>query len=213
MNESSAVTSRMEANRLRFMKTGYRLFVKRTIDAVSLDEVAKTSKIGVATLYRYFGNKTDLVIEIFVWKWKEFADAYIRENEADPGKTASEKFAVYLNIFIELYRNHRDFLRYNQFFNVYMQGARAKQKQKSPYAALINGFADHFKEIWEQGAREGNLRTDIPWQNVFSATLHIMLAAATRYAVGLMYQPEEAAEPGEELAILRDLLYAKYTKE
>ena len=213
MNRSSNVTSRMETNRIKILRTGYRLFVKRTIDGVSLDEVAKASRIGVATLYRYFGSKTDLVIEIFVWKWKTFGDAYIQENETDPGKTAARRFAVYLDLFTDLYRNNRDFLRFNQFFNVYMQGVKAKQKQTDPYLTLINGFADHFRKLWEQGEKEGSLRTEIPWQKAFSATMHIMLAAATRYAVGLMYQPEEGGEPEEELTMLRDLLYTKYVKK
>ena len=203
----------MATNRQKLLVAGYNMFVEHTIDGVSLEQVAKASGMGIATLYRYFGNKTDLAIEVFVWKWKAFADAYIQENEADPGMTAAERFAVYLDIFTELYRNHKDFLRFNQFINVYLQGAKAEPKQTVPYEALIDGFADHFREIWEQGKKEGNLHTENPWQKVFSATLHIMLAAATRYAVGLMYQPEEGAAPEKELDMLRNLLYAKYVKE
>lgn len=203
----------MAANRKKILEVGYGLFVQRTIDGVSLDQVAKASGIGVATLYRYFGGKTDLAVEIFVWKWKTFWDAYIEEREADPGMTAAQRFAVYLDTFIELYRNHRDFLRFNQFFNVYMQGIKVDQKQQLPYESMIDGFADHFREIWEQGEKDGTLRTETPWQKVFSATLHIMLAAATRYAVGLMYQPKEAGDPEEELVALRNLLYREYAKD
>ena len=212
MHNAEKDAIQMAANRKKFLETGYKLFVRRTIDGVSLDEVAKASRIGVATLYRYFGNKTDLAVEIFVWKWKTFWDAYIEEKEADPGMTAVQRFAVYLDTFLELYRNQRDFLRFNQFFNVYMQGAKPKRKQQFPYESMIDGFADHFREIWEQGEKEGMLHTEIPWQKVFSATLHIMLAAATRYAVGLMYQPEEAGDPEEELVKLRNLLYREYAR-
>ena len=213
MAHSSRVTSRMETNRIKFMKTGYRLFVKRTIDGVSLEEVAKASKIGVATLYRYFGSKTDLVVEIFVWKWKKYVDVYIQKHEAVPGMTAVQKFAAYLDVFMELYRDNKDFLRFNQFFNVYMQRAKTKQNQTAPFLALTDEFADYFKKIWEQGEKEGTLRTDIPWQKVFLSTMHILLATATRYAIGLMYQLEEGTDPEEELIMLRNMLYEKYVKE
>ncbi len=195
------------------MKTGYRLFVKRTIDGVSLEEVAKASKIGVATLYRYFGSKTDLVVEIFVWEWKKYVDVYIQKHEAVPGMTAVQKFAAYLDVFMELYRDNKDFLRFNQFFNVYMQRVKTKQNQTAPFLALTDEFADYFKKIWEQGEKEGTLRTDIPWQKVFLSTMHILLATATRYAIGLMYQLEEGTDPEEELIMLRNMLYAKYVKE
>ena len=77
---------------------------------------------------------------------------------------------------------------------------------------MIARFAERFRLIWEKGARDGTLRTEIPWQEAFSATLHMMLAAVTRYAVGLVYRPEGAAEPEEELKILRDLLLGRYTR-
>ena len=213
MGRAERDAKQMAANRLEIMEVGYRLFVKRTIDGVALDEIAKESEFGPATLYRYFGNKTDLAIEIFVWKWKTFWDAYIAENEADPAMTAAQRFAVYLDTFLELYRNNRDFLRFNQFFSVYLQGAKPDQKQQLPYESMIDGFADHFREIWEQGEQDGTLRTETPWQKVFSGTLHIMLAAVTRYAVGLMYQPKEAGDPEEELVKLRNLLYREHVRE
>ena len=40
----------------------------------------------------------------------------------------------------------------------------------------------------------------------------MMLAAVTRYAVGLAYQPEEGAGPEEELAMLRDMMLKQYSR-
>ena len=39
-----------------------------------------------------------------------------------------------------------------------------------------------------------------------------MLAAVTRYAVGLAYQPEEGSGPEEELALLRDMMVRQYSR-
>ena len=43
---------------------------------------------------------------------------------------------------------------------------------------------------------------------MFSATLHLMLAAVTRYAVGLVYL--RGPDPEQEL-LLRDLLVERFT--
>ena len=59
--------------------------------------------------------------------------------------------------------------------------------------------------------QDGTLRTEIPWQQAFSATLHMMLAAVTRYAVGLAYQPEGGSGPEEELTLLRDMMVKQYS--
>ena len=202
----------MAANREKLLETGYRLFHTRTIESVSLEQIAKAAGIGVATLYRYFGNKTDLAIAISVWKWNEYLQELALLPGADGrGMTGAEHFAFYLNSFLEMYRDHREMLRYNQFFNVYIQGTGADKARMASYEQVIGRFADRFRLIWEKGERDGTLRTEIPWKKAFSATLHVMLAAVTRYAVGLAYQPEEGTRPEEELAMLRDMMMRQYS--
>ena len=204
----------MAANRQKLLEAGYRLFTAKTIDGVSLEMVAKEAGIGVATLYRYFGSKTDLAIAVSVWKWEEYLEQILRQPE--PGRreiSGAENFTVYLDSFLDLYRNHRDLLRYNQFFNVYLQGAENDRTRMAPYEQVIGRFADRFRLIWEKGGQDGTLRTEIPWKRAFSATMHVMLAAVTRYAVGLAYRPEEGSGPEEELAMLRDMMLRQYSRD
>ena len=203
----------MAANREKLLEAGYRLFNAKTIESVSLEQIARAAGIGVATLYRYFGNKTDLVIAISVWKWNEYLQELKQLPDAGGREhTGAESFAFYLNSFLNLYRDHRDLLRYNQFFNVYIQGAGIDKTRMAPYEQVIGRFADRFRLIWEKGEKDGTLRMEIPWKKAFSATLHVMLAAVTRYAVGLAYQPEEGAGPEEELAMLRDMMLRQYSR-
>ena len=205
--------AQMAANRQKLLEAGYRLFTGKTIDGVSLEMVAKEAGIGVATLYRYFGNKTDLAIAVSVWKWQEYLEQIRQRTDVErQDLTGAENFIVYLDSFLRLYRDHRDLLRYNQFFNVYLQRAGADKARMAPYEQVIAGFADLFRMIWEKGAEDGTLRTEIPWKQAFSATMHMMLAAVTRYAVGLAYQPEGGSGPEEELVLLRDMMVRQYSR-
>ena len=205
--------AQMAANRRKLLEAGYRLFTGKTIDGVSLEMVAKEAGIGVATLYRYFGNKTDLAIAVSVWKWQEYLEQIRQRTDVErQDLSGAENFIVYLDSFLSLYRDHRDLLRYNQFFNVYLQRAGADKARMAPYEQVIAGFADLFRMIWEKGAEDGTLRTEIPWKQAFSATMHMMLAAVTRYAVGLAYQPEGGSGPEEELVLLRDMMVRQYSR-
>jgi hypothetical protein len=51
---------------------------------------------------------------------------------------------------------------------------------------------------WEQYRKE-----------MFSATLHLMMAAATRYAVGLIC--DAGVDPEKELELLKDMLMQRFT--
>ena len=45
---------------------------------------------------------------------------------------------------------------------------------------------------------------------MFASAIHIMMAVVTRYAVGLIYVPDEEAGPEQELVMVKEMLLGKY---
>ena len=203
----------MSERRETFLESGFKLFSSKNIDTVSLQEVADESGLGVATLYRYFVNKPGLVVAVATWKWEE----YLKENKARrpsanfEGMKASEIFEFYLDSFLELYRNHRDMLRFNQFFNVYVQAEHIDPDVMEPYKKIIYDLKEFFHEIYLKAQEDHTVRTDEPEEQMFSTTLHLMLAAVTRYAVGLVYTPQDGFDAQAELETMKEIFLVKYT--
>ena len=203
----------MSERRETFLESGFKLFSSKNIDTVSLQEVADESGFGVATLYRYFVNKPGLVVAVATWKWEE----YLKENKARrpsanfEGMKASEIFEFYLDSFLELYRNHRDMLRFNQFFNVYVQAEHIDPDVMKPYKEIIYDLKEFFHEIYLKAQEDHTVRTDEPEEQMFSTTLHLMLAAVTRYAVGLVYTPQDGFDAQAELETMKEIFLVKYT--
>ncbi len=203
----------MSERRETFLESGFKLFSSKNIDTVSLQEVADESGLGVATLYRYFVNKPGLVVAVATWKWEE----YLKENKARrpsanfEGMKASEIFEFYLDSFLELYRDHRDMLRFNQFFNVYVQAEHIDPDVMEPYKEIIYYLKEFFHEIYLKAQEDHTVRTDEPEEQMFSTTLHLMLAAVTRYAVGLVYTPQDGFDAQAELETMKEIFLVKYT--
>ncbi len=203
----------MSERRETFLESGFKLFSSKNIDTVSLQEVADESGLGVATLYRYFVNKPGLVVAVATWKWEE----YLKENKARrpsanfEGMKASEIFEFYLDSFLELYRNHRDMLRFNQFFNVYVQAEHIDPDVMEPYKEIIYDLKEFFHEIYLKAQEDHTVRMDEPEEQMFSTTLHLMLAAVTRYAVGLVYTPQDGFDAQAELETMKEIFLVKYT--
>ena len=65
--------------------------------------------------------------------------------------------------------------------------------------------------MYARAEQDHTIRTDEPEDKMFSKTLHLMLASATRYAVGLVYTPEGEFDPEDELLFLKNVLIEKYT--
>lgn len=195
------------ATKQRIIETGFRLFAGRTIDGASLTDVANAAGVSMTTVYNYYSSKEALAVDISAWMWRQYiADSDRRREWTE--MTAAEVFAHYLESFIDLYRNHRDLLRFNQFFNVYIQRQGATAEQVGSFTGVADALAGRFHELYEKGKLDGTLRTDMPEKEMFSKTLHLMLAVVTRYAVGLVY--DLGVDPEEELKFERDLLFKAF---
>lgn len=202
----------MKARREAMLTEGFRLFALHGIEGVSMQQVADASGVGIATLYRYYNTKLALVLDIGAKKWEEFAD-YIRAEQKrrdTAHMTAAEELAFYLDLYIVLYRNHKDLLRFNQNFNNYVQHEGATKEQLAPYLATIGTLVRMFHAMYEKAKLDGTLRTDLPEDKMFAATSHIMLAVAVRYAQGLIYDAEREADRTEEFEMLKRAILREF---
>ena len=205
----------MAKKRSDFLAKSYELFTKRNIDSVSMLEVARECGYGTTTLYRYYSTKPELVVAVAAWIWEKT----IRENEERrpsrdfSGMTAAEIFDFYLESFIELYRTKRDLLRFNQFFNIYIQSEGIDQEVLKPYRDIIKGLKVGFHVMYTRAEQDHTIRTDEPEEEMFSTTLHLMLAAVTRYVVGLVYIPESGFDAERELKKMKMALLHEYEEQ
>ena len=197
------------------LEAAFQLFSEKGIEAVTMPEVAKACGVSRATLYRYFASKLDLIVAIGTWKWNEYIalhDASVPEEEQDR-MTGAQYLRFYLDSFLDLYRNHRDILRFNYNFNSYLQHESGTATQRQPYLQMVDILHERFHRLCERGRRDGTLRDDISETSMFSSTFHIMLAVITRYAVGVVYVPEKDTDPESELVMLEELLLSRFTHE
>lgn len=205
--------TRTELTRNTFLEKSYELFSSRTIESVTMSEIAKASGFKDITLYRYFQSKPILVVAVATWKWKKVWEENRRKvPKVDFSRmTASDIFGYYLDSFLMMYRNHKDLLRFNQFFNIYIQSENIERDVMKPYDEVIRDLRTAFHLIYVKAEHDHTFRTDEPEEEVFSKTLHLMLAAVTRYAVGLAYVPEKYFNDMDELEYERNLIFRDYT--
>ena len=205
----------VEARRKELLEKGYELFSSKSIEAISMRDVADAVGCGSASVYRYYGSKPDFVVAVATWKWEQFQ----KENQKRmpranfEGMTAAEIFEFYLDSFLVLYRDYRNLLRFNQFFNVYVQSEHIDTGTLSPYRDMIGRLRERFHDMYLKAEQDKTIRTDEPEEEMFSKTLHLMLAVVTRYAVGLVYIPESGFDVVKELMTQRNMLYKEYAVE
>lgn len=195
--------------RERILEAGFSVFAERTIDNVNLTDVADAAGVGMATVYRYFNSKPALVLAVATWVWQK-AVGLSRLHQYRKRDTAADEMRNYLEVFINMYREHKNLLRFNQYFNIYVKREGFPRETLKPYLDIIHALKADFHRIYVKGEADGTLRTDIPEEEMFSSSLHLMLAAVTRYAIGLVY--EGGSDPERELLLLKEMLVRTYVR-
>ena len=198
-----------EVTRQRILETGFRVFAEGTIEKVKMSDVAKAGGIGTTTVYRYYKTKPELVLAISTWAWERYLDQVIRKIDSVE-VTAAEEYEYFLDTFLDMYRNHRNLLRFNQFFNVYVQNEEIPLEVMKPYFEVVKKLEDRFAALYERAEKDHTIRTDIPAKEILLTSMHLMLAAVTRYAVGLVY--EGGMDPEKELVLQKNMLLREFTK-
>ena len=204
----------MTARRERFLEEGFHIFSERGIETSLMQDVAKASGCGIATLYRYFNVKQSFVIAVAAHKWEQYFEEVEAEYARRGGElmNAAEELEFYLSMYIRLYREHGDLLRFNQDFNSYVAHTGASRAELADYLRAIEPFARKFHVLYEKGRRDGTIRTNEPESTMFNATMHIMLAVCCRYAQGLVYGGEEKQDLTQELMLLKRMILNSYLK-
>lgn len=195
------------------LEVAFKLFAEKGIELVTMTEIAEASDVSRASLFLYFPSKTELVIAISTWKWKEYIEWHNNLLSAEKMEklTGAEWLKLYIESFLDLYRNHKDLLRFNYNFNSFLAYQKGTEEQKQPYQKMVDVLGTQFHELYERGRHDGTLNGDVPEQTMFSSVFHIMLAAVTRYAVGLAIVNESA--PESELMMLADMMLSRFTKK
>ncbi len=199
--------------RQRIMEVAYRLFCDRGIVPVTMPEVAKESDVARATLFRYFPTKVDLVVAVNIWKWEEYielSESFVPDGALER-MTGAEYMRFYHDAFITIYRKYPDILRFNYDLNSYLWREQLSTGLISPYLSMFGVLKDKFHDLYERGIRDGTINGTVTEETMFSVTFHIMLAAVTRYAMGLIYAPEKEREPESDLVMLRNAMLREFT--
>lgn len=198
-----------ETNR-RILDAGFYIFSEKSIDKVSMANVANKAGIGIATLYRYYRTKPELVVAVGTHVWSNFIRDYTPIRNDDK-MTAVEELEFFLDSFLELYKNHKKLLCFNQFFNIYIRNEAVPKKALNSYNEMVDKLAIRFHRIYVKGENDKTLCTEMSEKAMFLSIVHLMLAAVTRYAIGLVY--EKDSESYKELILLKNMIMREFSQK
>ena len=177
------------------------LFMSRSIQEVTIRDIAISAQVGEATIYRYFGKKQELVVQAAMKLQGIVSSSYFKLDDKSNGYQKLEAFYLsYLNIF----DNHRDFYKFLSEFDAYM--STENKDVLNPYENAIDQYKSAFMKAYEQGLKDGSVRKQDNIDLFYFSTTHAVLELCKKLALKAVLNQDLAIEKLDEVRCLINIV-------
>ena len=125
---------------------------------------------------------------------------------------AAEEMEFFLDSIIELYRSHKDVLKFSRNFDTYVKHQECTAEQMRPYNEAVEVFARKFHVVYEKAMKDGTLDIRVSEKRLFVGTLYAVLSVAGKFAEGLVYPTEDHHNMLEELQMIKQMILGALRK-
>ncbi|MBU3189647.1 TetR/AcrR family transcriptional regulator [Clostridium bowmanii] len=154
------------------------VFKERGIDNSKMTDIADRAEIGVATVYRYFNTKTEIVIAATAIMWEEkisilygkFGESIFMElNGAD-------RVREILNLFINVYQKYPEFLSFLEHFDNYIVKEAIPLENLVSYEKIIIDTKSAIFDAIDQGKKDGSIKSNIDNDAFYITITHSLMS-------------------------------------
>ena len=199
---------KIDERKIKILNTAFDIFVEKTIEAVSMGEIAEAAGVGRATLFRYYPSKLELVIEVCGKKWKDVFDELDRCRPiSSVGEIpALDRLIFTLDTYIALYQNYKELLCYNDNFNHYVSRVGEDNERLAEFHESLYSVDVRLHNMYEKAKEDKSFRTDIPEGEFMRVTVQTMMGAGEHYAKGFIWGSEKEHDYTQELLRLKEMI-------
>ena len=199
---------KIDERKIKILNTAFDIFVEKTIEAVSMGEIAEAAGVGRATLFRYYPSKLELVIEVCGKKWKDVFDELDRCRPiSSVGEIpALDRLIFTLDSYIALYQNYKELLCYNDNFNLYVSRVGEDNERLAEFHESLYSVDVRLHNMYEKAKEDKSFRTDIPEGEFMRVTVQTMMGAGEHYAKGFIWGSEKEHDYTQELLRLKEMI-------
>lgn len=179
------------------------IMITKGLDGLTILDIAKEINIGEATIYRYFGNKLNLIIQVGISLWSDiFAELSKREKKA----SGYESIVSFFNYFIEGFKSQKHVFAFLDQFDSLMIKEKATKDDLSIYDQKLFEIKLIFDNLFLQGTKDLSIKDNIDRDTYYYTTTHMILGICKKLASnGHILQSDELVSDISQIKLALDM--------
>ena len=138
----------------RILEAAIKVFAEQGFFQSTIAQIAKEAGVADGTIYLYFKNKDDILVQFFNYKAKQVFDGF--REEVNRAESAVDKLRNLIRRHLAEFQRDRNMAILYQFET--HQSSRLAEEQ---IKEMSNMYLDIVAEIMEQGQQEGLIRKNL----------------------------------------------------
>lgn len=138
----------------RILNAAIKVFAEQGFHQSTVSQIAKEAGVADGTIYLYFKNKDDILVQFYEFKTKQ---VFARFREAvDQADTATEKLRNLIRVHLEEFqKNHNMAIVYQ------VETRQQRRLAEKPIKEMSKLYRDIITELVELGQEEGTMRRNL----------------------------------------------------
>lgn len=201
--------SKFQMRRRELVECAISCFSKKGIETTAIADIAAASGFGEATLYRYFSNKENLIMECGLDFWRMAGERYeeLTERESYRQKSGIEQVEELLLLTQDLFESQRGMFKFLHDLDGYLTSHHVQSDMLAEYEELVDRPKPYLCEAIEKGKRDGTVKCGADTQELYYTLTHTVLSLLQKMAgIGMLLSGDYIIEERHQIQLLRRLL-------
>ena len=185
------------------LKTATDLFVTRGISEVTIKDIADKAEIGEATVYRYFGTKSNIVLACELALGKQTYEEFF---DLSKGKTGYDKLEIFYNSYLNVFKKSPSHFYFIKEFDAYM--CSRGETSLNEYEKNLDLFKQDFMEAYKLGLSDGSVKEIKQIEVFYFSTTHALLELCKKLSMkkGVLEQDKSLKKVSEIKCLINIIL-------
>ena len=194
------LNDKKQSNKIQVLKKTAFLVEKYGISNFTFNQLAKETKLGVASIYRYFGNKTELLSETAIYLIKEIILIVEKkiENPTFIELSGIERIENLLNLFLITYLENQSFFKYIGEFDRFLSHNVISKNKYYEYNNLFKIFYNLAYSSFQKGKEDGTIKKEIDFRTFYYSITRVLMNICEKGAINPCLIPSDSEIPTEK---------------
>ena len=180
------------------LDTAIELFFMSSIEKVTIRDIAQKANVGEATLYRYFGNKTNIVFAAVRKLQSIVASNYFK---VEKGNSGYDKLSIFYHSYLDIFNERVEFYRFIREFDLFV--ITQDDTNLSEYENEINQYKNFYLESYKLGLKDGTIKEIEDIELFYFTSTHSLIELCKKLSSTKSVLPQdERIEKSKEIECL-----------